>query len=206
MFDPPALWFTAAAILGTAVFALKIAMLLLGATDLGADLPDADFDTGGLDADTGGLDADAPHHGGGHGAVHVLLELLSVQTFAAFAMGGGWVGLASLVTFGWGIWFSSLLGVAGGVGTVWLFTKLMRAAYRLQQSGNIPLDSALGLSGPVRVLVPASRAGSGRLALVVENRQREYDAVTDDESPIESGATARVLDTSGAHTLVITRS
>ena len=84
LFQQPALWFSIPALAGTAIFLLRLALMLIGgdSSDGGVDLDaDADFDLG-----DGGDHLDPGHS----------FEILSVQAIAAFAMGFGWAGLGGL--------------------------------------------------------------------------------------------------------------
>lgn len=172
-----AFWFTVPAALGSAVFALRVVMMLLGGdadVDGGADPGggDVDFDAGA------GTDAGAGVHG--DLSTHAF-QILSVQSIAAFCMGFGWAGLAALKGSEWGLFTSLLVGFAVGVGMVWLIVWMFRLIYSLRASGNIPIERALGAEGTVYVTVPGQSAGRGQVRVVIDNHQRLYRAVTEGE-------------------------
>lgn len=166
LFDDNAYLFSVPAILGTAYFLLN---LLMG--ELGGDA-DGDVD---LDVGDGGGDSPAAE-----------FRVLSLQTLSAFAMGSGWMGLASLRVMDTSFTTSTLIAFASGVVVAWVLVALLRALWKLQSSGNIPLDATLGQTGTVYIEVPPKGEGSGRVTIVVNNRRREYSAVQHGDEAIES--------------------
>lgn len=162
LFQGGAAWFSVPALIGTLIFLLRIALMLVGG--------DADTDLDFGDADVGDGDSSGA------------FEILSVQSIAAFAMGFGWGGLASLKGTGFGWPMSVLIGCAIGVGMVWLLAILLKGIHDLQSSGNISIDSTMGLEGEAYTNIPARGEGRGRVKLVVHDRQRMFGAVSDGDA------------------------
>lgn len=187
MFGGNAAWFSVPAVVGTAFFALKIVLMLVGgAADADFDL-DADVDVGDLDH----VDASGDS-----------FKLLSVQAIGAFAMGFGWGGLSGLRGFGWGFPESFLAGFVTGVVMVWFLLWLLKAVAQLQSTGNIPIGSTLGASGDVYLTIPPRSSGKGQVRIVVDERQRFYHAVTEgDEIPRK--ARVRVMKVNDDNTLTV---
>ena len=185
-FGNNASWFSIPAFLGTFFFVLRLGLMFVG----GDGDVDADFD---VDADLGDVDDSS-------GA----FKLLSVQSIAAFMMGFGWGGLGGLKGAGWDPSTSLLFGVALGAGMVWMLGKLLEVVYRLQSSGNVPIDAALGVEGSVYVAVPPRHEGRGRVRLLIGNRERFLNAVTDAE-PIESNVRVRVTAINDDNTVTVSR-
>ncbi len=158
-FSDGAIWFGIPALLGTGLFALKLLLLILGG------------DHGG---ETIGEGAVGDVHADSSGAFTVF----SVQGLITFAMGFGWAGLAALHFTDWGHLGVLSTAIAGGMLAAWLMLTAMRAMFELQSSGNISIDSCVGLQGTVYVGVPASGAGRGQVQLVVDGKQRIFNAVT----------------------------
>lgn len=156
-FAHPAAWFTIPAVLGTAFFVIRLTLMLAG-----ADGGDAEMD----------LDVD-------HSDSTETFKMLSIQSITAFAMGFGWGGLGGLRGAGWDLTGSLAIGVVAGVGMVWMIMMLMRGVHSLQQSGNVPLARMDGATGEVYVSIPGEKKGTGQVRLVVENRQRIVNAVTE---------------------------
>ncbi len=157
-------WFTIPALIGTGIFGLFIILMLVGGLDIDAD---ADFDAD-VDAD-GDASADS-------------FKLLSIQSISAFLMGFGWGGFAAYKTFA-NENFSIALAVGAicGVGIAWLLVLGLKALYQLESSGNVSVKDAVGLEGEVYVRVPAMGEGSGKVRVVIDERQRIYNAVTEGE-------------------------
>ncbi len=189
LFDQEALLFTLPALLGTAAFLVRLGFMAIGG------IGDADVDTGiDVDADLGEADAADSTDA---------FNLLSVQSVAAFLMGFGWGGLGGLLGFEWTFPMSLLLGVAFGAGLVWLLGLLMKAMYDLQSSGNINIHDAIGVEGVVYTNVPALGAGRGQVRVVVNERARIYNAVSDGEAIVTSSA-IRVVRVNEDQTLTVT--
>ncbi|MFG0274903.1 MAG: hypothetical protein ACF8QF_07595, partial [Phycisphaerales bacterium] len=164
--------FSVPAIVGTAYFLFS---LLAG--QLGADL-DVDADIG----DAG--------HGHSPGAE---FRTLSLQTLSAFFMGSGWMGLGALRLLDFGYTGAAIVAIVSGVGVAWLLTTTMRSLMKLQSSGNIAIDAAQGCAGSVYIAVPPAGEGSGRVTVVLEGRQREFDAVQRGGEAIASRTPVKVV-------------
>ena len=182
LFSDSAAWFTVPAIFGTFVFIVRLVLMLAGAHG----------DVGDVHGDVGG------HHGDSGEA----FQLLSVQSIAAFLMGFGWGGLGGLRGAGWDWTTSLFIGLAAGIGMVWLLALLLKAVHDLQSSGNISIDDAVGAEGDVYVKVPGRGGGAGQVRVVVNDRQRIYNAVTEGES-IPSNARIRVVAVNDNRTLTV---
>ena len=182
LFGNNAAWFGIPAVLGTFFFALRLVLMTVGGA------ADADVD---LDAD---VDFDA------HGDPGEAMKLLSVQSIAAFLMGFGWGGLAGLHGFdlSWGM--SALAGVGTGAAMMWILGLLLKAMHDLQSSGNIDLDAAIGNEAEVYVQIPPD--GRGQVRLVVDNRQRIYNAVSE-AGALPRHARVRVIRVNDDRTLTV---
>jgi hypothetical protein len=160
MFSGHAVWFSIPAVFGTMLFLIRLVLMLVGHADMGVDVD--------------GGDAIDVHHGDSTDA----FKILSIQTIAAFAMGFGWGGLGVLRGSDWPEWLAVPVGLASGIALVWLLAILIKGAYDLQTSGNVRLTDAVGADGMVYVTVPAEESGRGQVQLVLQNRQRMFNAVT----------------------------
>jgi len=187
-FSDHAAWFTIPAFLGTFVFLLRLLLMTLGGAglDLHHDL--------GLDAH-GDFDA---HHGDTSSAFH----LLSVQSIAAFMMGFGWGGLGALRGTGWSPVTSVLVGLVSGVVMVWLLGIMLKAAYDLQSSGNIVANDAVGSEGLVYASIPPSGEGGGQVQVIINQRQRTYNAVSIGP-PLVTQSRVRVVGVVDQNTLTV---
>ncbi len=187
LFSGYAAWFAVPAIVGTAVFLIRLVLMLVGGA-----AGDLDFSV-----DHGAADL---HHGDPGDA----LKILSIQSLFAFAMGFGWVGLGGLKGGGWGFTPSLLAGVAGGVGMVWLLGLLLKGVHDLQSSGNVAIDAAMGREGDVYATIPAGGQGRGQVRVTLAQRQRIYNAVTEGEE-LPSNTRVRVTKVNQDNTLTVAR-
>ena len=178
-----ALWFSVPAVAGTMYIVIQMLMGQLGGDlDMDIDGPAADVDAG----DAGGE-----------------FKVLSLQTLSAFAMGSGWMGLATLNLTEVGLTGAAVVAVLSGVAVAWFLLFLLKALFKLQSSGNIELASAVGETGRVHIEVPAVGKGRGRVTVVVQGRQAELSAVQKGDTPIASRTPVRVVDADTARNVLI---
>lgn len=186
-FGNNAAWFSIPALLGSFFFLLRLGLMFVGGNgDMDADF-DADFDAD-VDLDDGDSSG--------------AFKLLSVQSVAAFMMGFGWGGLGGLKGAGWDPTSSLVFGLVLGTGMVWVLGKLLEAVYRFQSSGTIPIGAAMDAEGSVYIAIPPHREGRGRVRLVISDRQRFYNAVTEGEG-IKSKSRVRVTEVNDDNTLTV---
>lgn len=199
-FGDGAAWFTIPAIVATVFFVLRLVMSFVGADlDLGHDALNVGLDV--LDADPS--DLDAIHSDPAHA-----FQWFSIQSLAAFVMGFGWGGLAAFRGSGWSPFVSVVVGAGVGAGMVWVLGALLKTIYRLQVTGNIAADSTVGIEGEVYLSVPATDAakgsGLGKVRLVIDRRQRLYNAISD-AGKIPTHSRVRVLRVNPDNSLTVTR-
>lgn len=206
-FGGQAAWFALPAFVGTFVFALRLILMILGASmDVGDVDMAVDFD-GDIDVDLGGdveMDMDAGTAMDADGASEATFRLLSFQTIAAFLMGFGWGGLGGVLGAEWSFITSFLLGLVTGSGMVWLVTKMMRFMYGLESSGNIHMRAALGREASVYTTIPASGDGTGQVKVIIDQRQRTYNATGEGSEPIPTGTNVKVVRVNSNGTLSVT--
>ena len=189
LFEQEALFFTIPALLGTFVFVLKLGLMTLAGFGV-------DFDTD-VDAD---VDVDLGEDAGDSTDA---FNLLSLQSIAAFLMGFGWGGLAGHLGLDWSLPMSLLLGAGFGSLLVWLLGLMMKAVYDLQSSGHVRVEDTVGSEGVVYANVPAKGVGRGQVRVVVNERARIYNAISDGE-PIATSATIRVVQVNDDRSLTVT--
>ena len=156
---------------GTALFVLKMAMLLIGGHGFG------EHDDGGGFADShvgdqpGDVHSDQPHSD----PSRLAFQFFSIQAIALLAMGAGWMGLA-VIKGGGTSEVAVVGGVLFGVALVLLMGKLMQKAWALESSGTVDVNRAVGQRGTVYLTIP--RGGSGQVQVVVQERLMTLDART----------------------------
>ena len=161
-------------------------------TFLGADT-DSDFD---VDVDTSMDGTDLSNIEGGS-------NLYTFRNFVNFVLGFGW----SVILLQESIPSTAILIVVSaliGIALVALVMYMFKWLAGMQQSGNINLQrSAAGCEGKVYLTIPAARSGSGKVQITIGGAVREYDAVTENETPLKTGASIRVVDVVDANTLLV---
>jgi hypothetical protein len=179
-------WFTVPAFIGTGVFVIRIALLMVAGHG-------GDLHAGDLHLDSGDV-----HHGDPGEA----FKALSIQSIAAFLMGFGWAALGAYR--GTGIhWAGSIvMGVVGGLAMVWLLGLLLKAMYDLQSNGNIDINAAIGHEADVYVTVPPKGEGRGQVRITLQQRQRIINAVTDGQA-LPTSTRVRITRVNDDNTLTV---
>ena len=131
-------------------------------------------------------------HGGGDLASSDGLDLLSVRTFSAGAMLFGAIG----------VWlhshdFPGLLILPGalvaGLGAAISTAYITRQLLRLESSGSLRLENAVGQPATVYLPIPARRQGVGRVQFTLQGRTVELRAVSDENHVLPTGAAVIVV-------------
>jgi hypothetical protein len=154
---------------GTILFTGKLLL-----TFIGDALGGGDFDAGDAAdaADVGDVDFDAAdgvdiEHGSG-----AAFTVLSIQSFLAFFMAMGWMGLACLHE--WDMGQTATLGIAGGFGfaVMMLNAVLMWQVHRLNSEGRYDLRTCVGHIGRVYLTIPEMGKGTGQVQVVASGQTR----------------------------------
>jgi hypothetical protein len=189
LFAGGAAWFTVPALLGTGVFLIKLVLMFVGGSD--------DLDIGG---DATAADAG---HGHGHGHESGLVAIASIQGISAFLMGFGWAGLGAYQGLQWSVLASMGVGVGGGVAMGALFLGLLATTRKLQTSGTVDVQRALGSEGEVYAMVPpASEGGRGQVRLTLSGRQRIVQAKSK-AGALATGTRVRVVEVKADNSVVV---
>jgi hypothetical protein len=186
-FGQNAAWYTVPALIGTAFFALRSLLLMIGGHHLGdfhADVHAADLHSGDS--------SDSTHS----------FEILSTQSIAAFIMGFGWAGLAGLKGTHWNLATVNGVAIACGIGMVWMLGLWLRAMAAMESSGTIPTSHAVGCEGDVYVTVPGDGRRRGQVRVTVDSRERIYDAITQG-GDLPTGSRIKVLHANEDSTLTV---
>lgn len=172
--------------------------------DAGHDIS-IDLDANGTpDCDCGDLhevplhDGDAHHGDGAAGPLHIL----TLRGVVAFLTLFGWSGLLFCQL---GLHWLLVLFLAVQIGIIGMVAVafILREALRLQSDGTLDIRNALGETGTVYLTVPANRAATGKVNVLVQEQMREFEAVTDSEMPISTGSDIIVTGITGGDTLVV---
>lgn len=174
--------FALIAIPSTLVMLIQTVMLLIG---LGGE--------GDVDADA---DGDEVFEGGGDGLV-----LFSVRGVVSTLTVMGWSAVALLETLApaLAITIAAVLGVA----TLFGMAFLMRAVARLQTSGNIDVENAIGKVATVYIPIPEKGKGTGKVTLTLQEMYSEFTAITVSSDRLATGTLVRVVAVDGTGVLVV---
>lgn len=122
-------------------------------------------------------------------------------------------GIVSMLTvFGWaGVAFwelmkpfpAVLLAAALGLLTLFGMAYLMRAVSRLQSSGNIDVENAVGKVAKVYIPIPPAGKGTGKVTITLQEKYSEISAITTSEQKIATGSLVRVVAVDGTGTLLV---
>jgi membrane protein implicated in regulation of membrane protease activity len=167
----------------------------------GHDAPDghahdiiSDHDHSGLDSHThdgvhGSSHEDAHHAEDGNDKT-AALRLFTLRGIIAFLSVGGWMGVAAI---DWKLpdILAVVLAIAAGWLALWFVAWIIRVFLRMQQSGNVRMENAVGRDGEVYLTIPEN--GHGKVNVIVQDRLCEMDAVTKAGRAIKTGEKITVL-------------
>jgi len=123
-----------------------------------------------------------------------------IAFFAIF----GWTGLA-LVDSGAGIFLVVFLSTFAGILMMVVMASLYYFMSKLQSSGTLKLENAIGQVGEVYISIPAKKGGSGQVTIKVQGSIRTLEAMTDELEDIKSGVLVEVEDIISDRYLLVRR-
>jgi membrane protein implicated in regulation of membrane protease activity len=177
--------FFMAVVAGGFIFVTRVIMAMF----LGGHHDGADFDAAVGTAD-----------GAFHGDADLSFRLLSIQGVSAFLIIFGLIGLASTQSG-----FSDLVATATasvcGMLTMVIVASVSTMMLKMQASGTMSAQSAVGAMGTVYEAIP--KGGTGQAEIRFEGRSRIYDAVSADKQAIASGKRVRVVEITASSTVVV---
>ena len=211
--------FLIAAVVGGTVLVCQFALTLLG---MGDDVSDAasDGDFAGDGHFDGDLAGDSVHAGGAHDQHTSLADaadgefqhsdsswLFGVLSFRTLVAAGAFFGVAgrAALSSGFSQPTSLLIATVVGVCAMYGMYGLMRLIASFTSSGNERIRNAVGREARVYIRIPAARNGRGKVQLTMQNRIVEYQAVTEDDEPLKTGETVRVVGVVGSDVVKVRR-
>lgn len=191
--------FAVAAIPATLILIIQTVLLLLG---MGGE-DSGDIDGGPVDSDSAFPDtaSDGDTDTVLSEGADAGLRIFTVRGLVAFFAVGGWVGIA-LIDQGVSSLLASLLALMAGALALLFVGWLFKALMRLQSSGNLNIQNAVGLTGRVYLRIPGANQGTGKVTLMVQERTVEVDAFTDQAEEIPTGQLVTVIARQGSQLLV----
>ena len=182
--------FICVAIPATILLLIMIVTMLIGMSTDGLDT-DGDGEVGG-EADT---DGDVPDAG---------LSLFTSRGIIAMLAIMGWSGFILLdpsLTLHWAV--GSAISRALGFVALVLVAFAMRGISKLQSSGNIDVNNAIGKVAQVYLTSPAGGKAPGKVNITIQERLTELSAITTASEAISTGSYVRVVSVSESGVLVV---
>lgn len=181
--------FGVVAIPATLILIIQLVLMLIGFADQDGDMDASDHDFHVHDLNSGDHDDHGCHveHGDSHA-----IKLFTLRSIIAFLAVGGWTGL---VLDGLKLPVPATIAIAllaGGCalyGIAWL----VNLAFRMQASGNVNYENAVGLIGEVYLRIPALNKGIGKVNIILQERLCEIEASTPFERDIMTGESVVVI-------------
>lgn len=131
------------------------------------------------------------------------MNLYTFRNLVNFLLGFSWTAILLRDSIS-ATWLLMLLSVVFGAALVAAVMYLFKWLSKMQQSGNIDVSkSAAGCIGKVYLTIPASRGGAGKVQITINNSVREYDALTDSDSDLKTGASIKVIEALDPSTLLV---
>jgi membrane protein implicated in regulation of membrane protease activity len=179
--------FAAAAMIGSTVFVIQIVMMLIGADH-------------GADAHAPGMEVS---HDVAHADSDVAFQILSVQSVTAFVMVFGFAGFAMSRGSGFGTFPSLGVAFVAGLAAMWLVAKTFALFRKMQSSGTLDLNNAVGQTG--RIYLSVKPDVPGKIEVTVQGRLQIFDAVSEDREPLPTDTRVVVVRVENQNIMVVKR-
>ncbi len=192
-------FFMFCAAVGGVLFAIRLVLMFMGMGETDADM-DADVDVDAdvdIDAHVDASNADAGDIGGSDFS----FKILSFQGLTAFFTMFGLVGLAMMRNSGLQAVWAILGGTVAGLFSVWVVSWLFAFFKKMQHSGTISLQNAVGKEGTVYMNIPADEPG--KVQVSVQGRLSIFEAVSEDKSSISTDTRVTVVKVVSGNRLVV---
>ncbi len=195
--------FLCAAVPFTLVLIVQTILTFIG---LGGHEGDGDsgdsFDVHDADShDIGGHADHADGHTDEPGEAVGGFRFFTVRGIVAFFCIFGWTGFV-LCDSALSVAMILLISFVAGLLAMLLIGLMFFAVKRMQDSGNIRYSNAIGQGAQVYIPIPASRMGSGKVMVTIQERLVEAEAITDEERKLATGETVQVVGSVG-NTLIV---
>jgi hypothetical protein len=172
--------FWALAVPFTVFFLLQLVLSFIG-VDSPDDMPDAE-----ITADHG-----------------FSFQFITLKNMVAFFTIFAWTGIACIeagIPIGLSLLFSTLAGLAMVGIMAGLFFLLMKA----NADGTMRIEHAIGEVAEVYLTIQSNRRGAGKVQVKITGALRTLDALTDDESDIQTGRMVKISSVVNGTTLLVT--
>ena len=100
-------------------------------------------------------------------------------------------------------WAALILAAVLGFLAMLLVAKIIQWSSKLAQNGTFNMKNLLGESGTVYIPIPPKGTGMGKISISCGERFLEFDAMSEGEETLSTGAAVRVVDIVSGSTLVV---
>lgn len=166
----------------TMLFVLQLVLSFMHG-DTADDLPDAE------------VSAD---HGAG-------FQFFTLKNLVGFFTIFGWVGIA-MIESGASIGAAVAVATLGGGLMMAVMAGMFYLLMKAQYDGTMKIEKAVGHTGEVYLTIQSKRGGIGKVQIMVQGAIRTLDALTDDDSDIQTGKIVKVSSIVNQNVLLVTAS
>jgi len=110
----------------------------------------------------------------------------------AFFAVGGWLGVV-LTSAGLPVILALFLSFVAGFAALVGVAALLYGATKLNDSGNLEIENAVGKTGSVYIPIPPKGQGRGKINVLVQDRLVELEAVNEGDTVLSTGETINVV-------------
>jgi membrane protein implicated in regulation of membrane protease activity len=184
------------AIPSTLVLLIQFVMSLLGLSH------DTDLDVQNLD---GHVDFNLDHDfdiSDGHEVFSADFQFISFRSIIAFLTIFSWTGIV-MMSNGSSTILTMVVSVAAGLLAMFVIGYLFFLATKLQSSGNISYQNAVGSTAEVYIPINENTNFQGKVQVVVQERLIEASAITKNKKGFSTGEIVQVVGLVGLSTLVV---
>ena len=171
------------AVPSTVALIVMIVTMLIGLGD-----GDTDFDGDGDLAGDSGADGDVADAGLSLFTSRGIVAMLAVMGWSGFVLLDSSTNVQPVI----GVVIALILGLI----TLFLVALAMKGISRLQSSGNLDLNNAIGKVAQVYLTIPELGRAAGKVSVTVQERLVEVLAITAHSEPIKTGSYVRIVSVS----------
>jgi len=137
--------------------------------------------------------------GDGHEKANAF-RLISLRSIIAFFAVGGWTGIVAIDRNA-SVALSVILAMIAGWIALCFVAWIIGVFLRMQQSGNVRLENAVGADGEVYLTIP--HEGMGKVNVIVQERLCEFNAVTEAGRALKTGEKITVVGVASEGVLLV---
>lgn len=152
----------------------------------------------GIDAHDG-ADADFSGH---LDEGHMPFQLFSLRNLINFLLGFSWTGISFYQVIP-SPTILSLVSLVVGIFFVAMYFFIIMQVQKLAENNSFSLSSTINQTAEVYLAIPGNKKGKGKIMISVKGSVREIDAVTEQDSKIESGSIVSVVNTEGDSLVIV---